>query len=92
MFLPNMWGQGAIFAFSGIDGETSYKNDFVGLLEDEFDIVFHLKTRRKLIFNLPPVIRDLDSIYIYNAINGRIPKMNRVIYGFQSFSLKPGKG
>ena len=61
MFLPNVWGQGAIFAFSGLDGKTSYKNDFVGtLLGDEVGILFHLKNRRKLIFNLHPVIRDID--------------------------------
>lgn len=61
MFLPNIWGQGAIFAFSGLDGETSYKNDFVGtLLGDEFGILFHLRNRRKLIFNLHPIVKDIN--------------------------------
>ncbi|MBC7319294.1 flagellar biosynthesis protein FlgM [bacterium] len=61
MLLPNIWGQGAIFAFSGLDGETSYKNDLVGtLLGDEIGILFHLKNRRKLVFNLPPTIKDID--------------------------------
>lgn len=61
MLLPNIWGQGAIFAFSGLDGETSYKNDLVGtLLGDEVGILFHLKNRRKLVFNLPSTIKDID--------------------------------
>jgi len=61
MFLPNVWGQGAIFAFSGLDGRTSYKDDFVGtLLGDHIGILFHLKNRRILIFNLHHTIKDID--------------------------------
>ena len=35
MLLPNIWGAGAIFAFSGLDGQTSYGNDFVATLLTE---------------------------------------------------------
>jgi hypothetical protein len=34
MYLNKIWSQGQLFAFSGLDGETSYKNDFTGILAE----------------------------------------------------------
>ncbi len=49
MKIPDIWGQGQIFAFSAIDGKTSRKEDFVGILAgDRVGIRFHTKTRREL--------------------------------------------
>ena len=43
------WGQGQLFAFSGLDGETDVKNDLVGTLSaDRISITFHTKVRREL--------------------------------------------
>lgn len=40
--LPNLWGGGQLFAFSGLDGETSWAHPFVGsLLPDRLGLDFH---------------------------------------------------
>ena len=49
MKIPNVWGQGQIFAFSALDGKTSRKNDLVGVLAgDRVGIRFNTKVRREL--------------------------------------------
>jgi hypothetical protein len=41
-FLPNVWGEGAIFAFSGIDGPTCSASNFVlAFGEEPFDLLIH---------------------------------------------------
>ncbi len=35
MIYPNIWGRGALFAFSGLEGETSYEENMVGQLMGE---------------------------------------------------------
>ena len=43
------WGQGQLFAFSGLDGKTDTKYDLVGTLSaDRISITFHTKIRREL--------------------------------------------
>jgi hypothetical protein len=32
MVLPNIWGQGSLFAFSGLDGVNTYENSLTGTL------------------------------------------------------------
>ncbi len=47
--LPNIWGEGALFAFSGIDGKTSAASGFVASLGAEpCDLLFHTPARRRL--------------------------------------------
>lgn len=47
--LPDVWGEGAIFAFSGFDGETNSRSGFVGSFDAQpFDLLFHTPTRRCL--------------------------------------------
>ena len=47
--LPDVWGEGALFAFSGIDGETSAASGFVATLaRDAYGLLFHTPCRRYL--------------------------------------------
>ena len=42
MILPDRWGQGSIFAYSGLDGECTMENGVVGtLLGDAVGVLFH---------------------------------------------------
>jgi len=54
--LPNIWGQGgALFAFSGFDGETDCRHPFVGYTSwDGRGIVFHTEAPASLRFKVPP--------------------------------------
>ncbi len=49
MNIPNIWGQGQIFAFSALDGKTSRITDFSGTLSgDRVGVRFNSKKRREL--------------------------------------------
>ncbi|MCD6166608.1 hypothetical protein J7K19_07885 [bacterium] len=49
MRLPNIWGEGILFAFSGCDGPTDWQHPFVGgLLGDRVGIEFYTQYRRRL--------------------------------------------
>ncbi len=49
--IPNKWGQGQIFAFSALDGESLFGDDFSGILSgDKIGIIFQTKCRRTLFF------------------------------------------
>ncbi|NDJ53767.1 MAG: hypothetical protein GYB68_11865 [Chloroflexi bacterium] len=40
--LPDVWGEGALFAYSGLDGETNTASSFVASLHDQyFSLLFH---------------------------------------------------
>lgn len=46
---PNVWGEGTLFAFSGMDGETCSAAGFVASLwSPRFDLLFHLQEPRRL--------------------------------------------
>ncbi len=50
MILPNKWGQGALFAFSALDGVAQAEGDFSGTLcGDKIGIRFYPKVRRELV-------------------------------------------
>lgn len=50
--LPNIYGYGQIFAFSALDGKTSFKRDFTGTLTNEpIGIRFELSLPRTLSIN-----------------------------------------
>ena len=60
MKLPNRWGQGSLFAYSGLDGICTLKDSVVAsLLGDALGVVFHTEPRRELRFHLDGV-KDLD--------------------------------
>lgn len=47
--MPNIYGYGQVFAFSALDGESKYKNDFTGTLTAKpFGIRFEVSTPRTL--------------------------------------------
>ncbi|MBN1977070.1 MAG: hypothetical protein JW918_06680 [Anaerolineae bacterium] len=47
--LPDVWGEGALFAFSGIDGDTHVASGFVATLaSDAYGLLFHTPRRRYL--------------------------------------------
>ena len=50
--LPQKWGQGQLFAFSAVDGESLFSDDFTGTLAaDKTGVIFHTKARRTLFFS-----------------------------------------
>lgn len=49
--LPNVWEEGIIFAYSGIDGKTSWKHPFVAsTLSSYGGLLFHTSPERELFF------------------------------------------
>jgi glycogen debranching enzyme len=47
--LPDVWGEGAIFAFSGLDGPTDTLSQFLATLGDEpYNLLIHTPRRRVL--------------------------------------------
>ena len=49
MSYPNRWGEGALFAYSGMDGETDWYNPFVAsLMGDKIGMIFHTKSKLTL--------------------------------------------
>ncbi|MBU0607688.1 MAG: hypothetical protein KKI08_07355, partial [Armatimonadetes bacterium] len=49
--MPNIWGGGQLFAFSGLEGETSWEHPLVGsLLPDRVGLDFHQS---------PPVVLEI---------------------------------
>lgn len=60
MRLPNVWGQGSLFAYSGLDGTCTLRDSVVGsLLGDALGIGFYTEPRRELRFRLSG-IKNLD--------------------------------
>ncbi len=52
MKLCNIWGEGALFAFSGLDGESLYSDDFPGILLDkQIGFKLYSNVRRYLVLN-----------------------------------------
>ncbi len=52
--LPHIWGEGAIFAFSGLDGETHTHSGFVATYANQpYSLLFHTPRRRLLTLRLP---------------------------------------
>jgi hypothetical protein len=51
---PCRWGEGALFAFSGVDGEADALSGFVATLGDEpFDLLWHTPRQRHLRLRIP---------------------------------------
>lgn len=49
--IPSKWGQGQLFAFSALDGDAFFTDDFTGTLSgDKIGIIFHSLCRRTLFF------------------------------------------
>lgn len=67
--LPKVYAGGLVFAFSGLDGETSYEKPFVGnFLCDQLGLRFQFGIDRELVFRLKKGVREID----YQLITGDI--------------------
>lgn len=61
MKMPDIWGQGSLFAFSGLDGECSYQTGLVGTLcGDRVGVVFHTNPSFTLQFQMTQEVKDLQ--------------------------------
>jgi len=55
MKLPNRWGGGQLFAFSGIDGETDWAHPLTGsTLDEEIGFAFHTEPPRRVWIEIGP--------------------------------------
>lgn len=55
---PNLWGEGALFAFSGMDGPTKTASKFVATFSaTPYDLLIHTPRRRVLQVRLPQIGR-----------------------------------
>ncbi len=65
--VPYKWGQGQLFAFSAIDGESLFRDDFTGTLAgDKIGVIFNTACRRTLYFGdmnkfLSPALKCVTS-------------------------------
>jgi hypothetical protein len=67
MNLPNVYGAGAQFAYSGLEGETDYDSDIVGTLTgDSIGICFETRIRRYLRFILNEGMRVIEYRCVLN--------------------------
>ena len=66
MKIPNLWGQGQLFAFSALEGNAYMSDDFAGMLSgDRIGIKFYSKIRRELAV----VGHQVDDL-VFNAVCG----------------------
>ena len=75
----NKWGQGQLFAFSALDGESLFNDDFTGVLSgDKIGVIFHTRCRRTLFFGnmnkfVQPEIKCVTSdMIVVDTIIGRL--------------------
>lgn len=65
--IPNKWGQGQLFAFSALDGDSFFRDDFTGTLAgDKIGVIFNTDCRRTLYFGdmhkfISPVLKYVTS-------------------------------
>ena len=85
MIIHNTYSYGQLFCFSGIEGETSRNDDFVGMLmEEPISIRFHFDSTLTLF--LP-----LDKNTQFNAVTGDILDGNDFFVAFYDRKTVVGK-
>ena len=63
--IPKKWGQGQLFAFSALDGESLFSDDFTGTLSgDKVGVIFHTLYRRMLFFGNMNKLIDPEIKYV----------------------------
>ena len=74
MILPDRWGPGSIFAYSGLDGEGTMENGVVGtLLGDAVGVLFHTPVKEELRF----ILKNVSDIE-YEIVASDIVKLQLV--------------
>ncbi len=75
--IPKKWGQGQLFAFSALDGEALFSEDFTGYLcADKIGVIFNTQTRRTLFFAgmnkfiAPEMMSVTSDAVIFNTLLG----------------------
>ncbi|MBO5384209.1 MAG: hypothetical protein J6A30_07910, partial [Ruminococcus sp.] len=72
--LPNIWGQGACFSYSGLNGENTFTNSLVGyLLGDCIGVEFKTPVRSYIKFKLT----DTQNV-LYDAVTSDLIKAHIV--------------
>ena len=81
--LPTKWGQGQLFAFSALDGDSFFSDDFTGTLSgDKIGVIFHTKCRRTLFFvNAVPDFGCVASDMILTENAGMIFAERHLVVG-----------
>ncbi|NLS79819.1 MAG: hypothetical protein GXY76_21440 [Chloroflexi bacterium] len=70
--LPDLWGEGAIFAFSGLDGETNAASGFVGTYGREpYQVLLH--TPRRRILEVRPVAPGRARVATGDVVAVEVP-------------------
>lgn len=71
--MPNIWGQGAIFAFSGLEGECSYYNSLCGtLMSDCLGIQFRNLSQKDKMAYFVVKLKNVYNIYYECVISDMI--------------------
>ncbi len=72
--LPDVWGEGAIFAFSGMDGETCTRSRFVATYADQpYELLIHTPARRKfdvMVSELGHVKAATGDVLVVESLQG----------------------
>ena len=62
--IPDVWGPGSIFAFSGLDGENTYESSLAGYLKnDGIGVAFRCKATLELAFDIKKA-NDIDYMLV----------------------------
>ena len=84
--LPKVWGQGAIFAHSGLDGVDTLENSLVGLLmADRIGMEFKTPIPSYVYFKL----KDVQDV-IYDLISNDLIKAS-LLYILEKIEVTTGK-
>lgn len=83
MKLPNIWGPGNLFAYSGLDGTCTYSGSLVGTLcGDRIGVIFYTKIKSQLSLVLKD-IKDIDyTVVASDIVQGDFTGINGERYPF----------
>lgn len=81
MNLPNIWRQGQLFAFSGLEGKTDWYHPFVAsTLSSPGNLLFHTKPERKLVFSGEELKNEKDDIVASDFVSFSQPFLSYLFF------------
>ncbi len=84
MNLPNIWGQGSLFAYSGLDGETTFEKSLVGYLcGDHVGIHFVTKNQCTVYFTFAGITDVKFDIVASDIVKAVMTDKNSDIHPFE---------